>query len=254
MTDQQEAFGAKRKKPSQKRALATLQAIREAALQVLEQGGLEKFRTTRVAQRAGVSVGSLYQYYRNREELLEALVRAELADTFLVIERHLTDAPRDERARAIVRALIGAFSQVAGRQPVLLDLLLSSDRQAQVGAQVLTFLRQLSGQIEDKAQLSSEATFVLTRAVLGVVRSILLERTELASSKLEDQLVLLIRSYAVAAQADSGAPSGSLAARVTSAISLSVVVLPRDRHALRLARHRASTRPSPAGSEVIRSE
>lgn len=197
-----ETFGAKRKNPRQERALATLQAIREAALQVLEQGGLEKFSTTRVADRAGVSVGSLYQYYRNREELLEALVQAELAETFRVIERHLGNAPREERARAIVRAIVGSFSQVAGSRPVLLDLLLSADRQVQVGAQVLASLRQLSGQIESQAQLTPEATFVLTRAVFGVVRSILLERSELAPNELEDQLVLLIKSYAAAARAD----------------------------------------------------
>ena len=204
-----EAFVTKRKKPSQKRALATIRAIREAALQVLEQGGLEKFSTTRVAERAGVSVGSLYQYFRDREELLDSLVRAELAETFLMIERQLTDAPREERARAIGRALIGAFSQIAGSQPMLVDLLLSSGRQAQVGGHVLELLRQLSGQIEHRVQLSSEAAFVLTRAVLGVVRSILLERTELAPTKLEEQLVLLIRSYAVAAQTEGGESSGS---------------------------------------------
>lgn len=204
-----EAFVTKRKKPSQKRALATIQAIREAALQVLEQGGLEKFSTTRVAERAGVSVGSLYQYFRDREELLDSLFRAELTETFLMIERKLTDAPREERARAIGRALIGAFSQIAGSQPMLVDLLLSSGRQAQVGGHVLELLRQLSGQIEHRVQLSSEAAFVLTRAVLGVVRSILLERTELAPTKLEEQLVLLIRSYAVAAQTEGGESSGS---------------------------------------------
>ena len=204
-----EAFVTKRKKPSQKRALATIRAIREAALQVLEQGGLEKFSTTRVAERAGVSVGSLYQYFRDREELLDSLVRAELAETFLMIERQLTDAPREERARAIGRALIGAFSQIAGSQPMLVDLLLSSGRQAQVGGHVLELLRQLSGQIEHRVQLSSVAAFVLTRAVLGVVRSILLERTELAPTKLEEQLVLLIRSYAVAAQTEGGESSGS---------------------------------------------
>lgn len=209
MVSEDEAFVTKRKKPSQKRALATIRAIREAALQVLEQGGLEKFSTTRVAERAGVSVGSLYQYFRDREELLDSLVRAELAETFLMIERQLTDAPREERARAIGRALIGAFSQIAGSQPMLVDLLLSSGRQAQVGGHVLELLRQLSGQIEHRVQLSSEAAFVLTRAVLGVVRSILLERTELAPTKLEEQLVLLIRSYAVAAQTEGGESSGS---------------------------------------------
>jgi AcrR family transcriptional regulator len=67
-----------RKEPRQSRAKATVEAIQEAALQVLDDVGYEKLTTTRVAARAGVSVGTLYQYYGNKDSLVRALVVAYL--------------------------------------------------------------------------------------------------------------------------------------------------------------------------------
>ena len=64
-----------RKKPAQKRSAVTVDAIFEATIQVLLANGFEKATTIQVAQRAGVSVGSLYQYFPNKAALLAALVR-----------------------------------------------------------------------------------------------------------------------------------------------------------------------------------
>ncbi len=65
-----------RKQPVQSRSQATCSAILEATIQVLVQQGPDRLTTTRVAERAGVSVGTLYQYYPNKLALTEA-VRAE---------------------------------------------------------------------------------------------------------------------------------------------------------------------------------
>ena len=51
-----------RKKPAQSRSKVTVDAIFEATIQVLLADGLQRLTTTRVAERAGVSVGTLYQY------------------------------------------------------------------------------------------------------------------------------------------------------------------------------------------------
>ena len=67
-----------RKRPAQPRSVATLEAIYEATMQVLISEGPERCNTTRIAERAGVSVGSVYQYYPNRRALLAG-----------VLERHL---------------------------------------------------------------------------------------------------------------------------------------------------------------------
>ena len=64
-----------RKKPQQRRSRVTIETIFEAAIQVLLANGLERITTIQIAERAGVSVGSLYQYFPNKNALLAAIVK-----------------------------------------------------------------------------------------------------------------------------------------------------------------------------------
>lgn len=66
-----------RKAPRQARAARTIATIVEAAAQVLEGRGLEGFNTNAVAERAGVSIGSLYQYFPSKDALTVALLMRE---------------------------------------------------------------------------------------------------------------------------------------------------------------------------------
>ncbi|MFX8539138.1 TetR/AcrR family transcriptional regulator, partial [Acinetobacter baumannii] len=59
-----------RRQPQQARSQVTVDAIFEATIQVLLASGLHRLTTIKVAERAGVSVGSLYQYYPNKQALL----------------------------------------------------------------------------------------------------------------------------------------------------------------------------------------
>jgi AcrR family transcriptional regulator len=65
---------APRKAPRQARSLATVSAIIEAAARILEERGHEGFSTNAVAEKAGVSVGSLYQYFPRKDALIGALI------------------------------------------------------------------------------------------------------------------------------------------------------------------------------------
>ena len=67
-----------RKRPVQARSAASVEAILNATVQVLLRVGKERLTTTRVAQRAGVSVGTLYQYFPNKSALLQAALRQHL--------------------------------------------------------------------------------------------------------------------------------------------------------------------------------
>ena len=67
-----------RKTPQQARSEATIDAIHTATIQVLLAGGVGRVTTTRVAERAGVSVGSMYQYYPHKQALLFAIVERQL--------------------------------------------------------------------------------------------------------------------------------------------------------------------------------
>lgn len=80
-----------RKVPQQARSRALVEAILEAAIRILEEDGAARFTTKRVADRAGVSVGSLYQYFPNKLALLRELQAREEHDTLSAIETLLTD-------------------------------------------------------------------------------------------------------------------------------------------------------------------
>ena len=101
-----------RKKPQQRRSEQMNEAILEAAIRVLEREGAEAFTTTRVAEVAGVSVGSLYQYYPNKASLLFCLHEREARQTWGEVEALLDDDSRSARER-LVRAVHRFFETEA---------------------------------------------------------------------------------------------------------------------------------------------
>ena len=83
---------AKRRIPRQARAAETVAAILEGAAQILEAGGLAGFTTNAGAERAGVSIGTLYQYFSDKNEILRAIAERELRKTLA----NVADAMRDD--------------------------------------------------------------------------------------------------------------------------------------------------------------
>jgi len=76
-----------RKSPVQARSAATVDAVLEATIQVLLQIGKERLTTTKVARRAGVSVGTLYQYFPNKSALLKAALKRHMDEVAGAIKR-----------------------------------------------------------------------------------------------------------------------------------------------------------------------
>ncbi len=97
-----------RKKPQQARSEELVGAILEAAIQVLAKEGAHRFTTARVADKAGVSVGSLYQYFPNKASILFRLQSDEWRQTNDMLCRILEDArvPPLQRFRQLVLAFI----------------------------------------------------------------------------------------------------------------------------------------------------
>jgi AcrR family transcriptional regulator len=75
----QPAIPRPRKAPVQARSAATVEAILEAAAHILESEGFDGYTTNAIAKRAGVSIGSLYQYFPNKDAVTAALVMADAA-------------------------------------------------------------------------------------------------------------------------------------------------------------------------------
>ncbi len=112
-----------RKSPKQGRSEQLVAAILEAAVQVLTDEGARRFTTARVAERAGVSVGSLYQYFPNKESILFRLQADEWRETGAMIEAILTDTrrPPQERLRHVVTAFIRSECEEAAVRIALDD-------------------------------------------------------------------------------------------------------------------------------------
>lgn len=108
MTDRRKHKISLRKQPQQARSNELIAAVLEAAVQVLEKEGASRFTTARVAEKAGVSVGSLYQYFPNKAAILFRLQSDEWRQTAELWARILADADRPalERLRALVHAFI----------------------------------------------------------------------------------------------------------------------------------------------------
>lgn len=106
-----------RKQPTQTRAKATYQAIVDAAAQIIARDGLDAFNTNAVAERAGVSIGSLYQYFPGKDAIMAALIRRTQQDRAQALGAILTQ--RHDTLADLVRAAVRAINTQHREQSLL---------------------------------------------------------------------------------------------------------------------------------------
>jgi len=114
-----------RKFPQQARAKATADAIVEASTQLLLERGYERFTTARAAERAGVSVGSLYQYFPNKAALAAAVIDRCCDEFGVALERALEGRPRITLAEcigAIVDVILASHQLAPDLHKVVIDV------------------------------------------------------------------------------------------------------------------------------------
>ena len=123
MTDRRRPPLSSRKKPQQARSADLVAAILEAAIQVLAREGAQRFTTTRVAERAGVSVGSIYQYFPNKAAILFRLQSDEWQQTTRMLHDTLRDTRRPplERLRRLVHQFVESECDEAAMRVALND-------------------------------------------------------------------------------------------------------------------------------------
>lgn len=123
MVRRSKAHVSLRKKPQQARSNELVAAVLQAAVQVLVREGAQRFTTARVAQKAGVSVGSLYQYFPNKASILFRLQSDEWRQTVELLGSILADTKRAplERLRLLVHAFIRSECDEAAVRTALDD-------------------------------------------------------------------------------------------------------------------------------------
>ena len=104
-----------RKRPRQARAIATVTAILDAAARILTEDGYAAASTNRIAERAGVSIGSLYEYFPGKEAIFAELRRREGQKFY----RELIAEPRPQQPRAAIRHIVRSRLNWMRRNPAL---------------------------------------------------------------------------------------------------------------------------------------
>jgi AcrR family transcriptional regulator len=176
-----------RRRPKQARSRVTRDAIFEAATQILESEGERAFNTNRIAERAGVSVGTIYQYFPNKDAILVAMSRAEQAR----LAADNVHFKGEDALRLSIRRLIRAFEGRPAARRAIVKAVIASEAATVLGAEIDRVAALLPPQ-----GLSRLDAFVLTRAVVGVVRAAVLEvYPGLMQHAFENALVRLVRGY-----------------------------------------------------------
>jgi AcrR family transcriptional regulator len=170
-----------RRTPQQSRARATVDAILTAAAQILETREREEFTAKRVAEVAGVSIGSLYQYFANKQEVLDALaerygagVEASLSGE---IERS-TRLPLREAVRGCIERVVEMHRRNPSLHPTLACEPSPLTPEDMAGFREAT-RRYLEAHPEAVRDLDPElASVVVTRAALALVHTTAIEEPE----------------------------------------------------------------------------
>ena len=192
-----------RKSPIQARSLASVDAILKATIQVLLHVGKERLTTTRVALRAGVSVGTLYQYFPNKRALLQAALKRHLTEVAESVERVCREQEGRtlrQMATALITAFLQAKMKVAKTSVALYSV--SSDVDGakivrEIGTRfhkaIVQMLRTASDPLATDPQLVAA---MLLASMSGAIRVLLESNTpEQQFHNLSEELVFLACAY-----------------------------------------------------------
>ena len=192
-----------RRAPTQERAQRTIEAIFEATAQIVESDGEAGLTTNKVAQKAGFSIGTLYQYFPSKEAIVLAMSQRERERFMAAMQAALDKAVREkldarEAIREVVRLLIDSFAmgprlrramvrmvwRMDHYEPITQSMREAAERQAMA----------LAGLNDPRLRPPNPAMmFVVTRAVMGAIRNASLEDSPLLGTReFEDELVRMV--------------------------------------------------------------
>jgi AcrR family transcriptional regulator len=192
-----------RRMPTQKRSEDTVGYLYEAVARILEQGSDGRLTTNHIAEKAGVSIGTLYGYFPDKSALLRAMARQEMVRQQERVRRCLSETALSETPEALVRHVIrAALRPFAARSKVRLQLMRLLMRDAAVldaargqGQHVLrSLLSALAERWPDRAiSLGDDAQYTLASAITGAVHTVATERPEyFETQNFEDEIVGIV--------------------------------------------------------------
>jgi AcrR family transcriptional regulator len=201
-----------RKRPQQDRSRVTVEAILEATTHILTEEGYEKANTNRIAERAGVSIGSLYQYFPNKGSLMAALAEQHSNEIAALVESKLSDvahAPLEVSIPELVKAIIAVHAINPHLHQVLSEEIPRSERlqqrqtaEARIAQLVRDYLSQWQNspieKLRDRVhpQNLNRTVFVLSRTVESLCHAAVIEHPDLIKdSQFEQEVAELLLLY-----------------------------------------------------------
>lgn len=192
-----------RKQPAQRRSAFTVEAILEACIQVLIAEGKEGLTTTKVAERAGVSVGTLYQYFTDKNSLLAAVMCNHLNEVAEKVEQ-ACQLNSGQPATLAVKAIVGAFfsakmsqAEVSRALYLIAPELEGEAEVVKLSLKMQSVIKSLLETIPDIQLEDIEATtFLLTTSLLGPVQTLLAYNAPAQFiDQIEDQAARMLTRY-----------------------------------------------------------
>jgi len=192
-----------RKRPKQTRALDLVDTILIAAGMVFQKHGVAKVTTNDIAARAGISIGSLYRYFPNKESIVAALIEKELSRHFIALDSVLDKTIGESDAATIQFAMETLCDLYFENLPFLQELFQEQGRGNQVQIMVLKHLNfeKLIGSIRLKrgahrSERFEARIFVAVHAVMGVLHAVVERYPDIPDrAAVCNQTVILAKKY-----------------------------------------------------------
>jgi AcrR family transcriptional regulator len=193
----------------QVRSAASVEAILQATIQVLLRVGKERLTTTRVALRAGVSVGTLYQYFPNKSALLQAVLKRHLDSVAVAVERVCREQ-RGNGPQDMGAALVSSFlkAKMNDMKPSAALYSVSSDVDGakivrEIGVRLNKVIVEMLASAREPLTKEPQLVASMLQAAMSGVSRRLLESAapEKEFDILHQELVFFVRSYLEACSA-----------------------------------------------------
>ncbi|RYZ89505.1 MAG: TetR/AcrR family transcriptional regulator [Proteobacteria bacterium] len=193
-----------RKIPKQDRAIGTSNFLIEATAQFLRKHHYSKLSTNKIAELAGVSIGTLYQYFSSKEALLVALIEKQFESDFQMVQR-LIEVDDDDSFEGGVDRIIGAVLKMFSEQTQLRLVIYEQARKLSLLKTRESFQQKIRNLLLDNFDRFSRGVYkkpgelsmyVVTSAVIGTLFAAAQERPEyLTDPDFKAQLTRLILGY-----------------------------------------------------------
>ena len=204
MTQRAETRTTPRKAAQQSRSKGTVDTILRATARILVKDGYDRASTNKIAQTAGVSIGSLYQYFPSKEALVAALLNNH-CDKILQICRdsalHSMHEPLEKATRTTIEALIKAHQVDPALHRVFLEQVPRVGglvRLAEVDREIADIIKLYLDAHHHELRIKDTAlaSFIVVKAIEGVVHAVVLEQPDkLHQSATVDAMVDLVIRY-----------------------------------------------------------